>query len=295
MGVGEVLDYIKREKDDPNFNSGRGWYGKDIEEMESITTSLFPEAKDPATMGLFKALAAVLSPSARPRENYRSAAEGFSTFLSTGKFPAEAPTRVTAEGKPAKLGINADAGVARLNSLIDSFGGDRAAAVDYLTTVHEQTREGHKNAYGAADLGPKVGNFFLNLMGLSTEVTVDLWATRTWNRWQNTLFRNRDKGQPRLQDAPTDSDRAAIQKAFSEIASEVSAKTGEQLTPMEVQAILWFYEKDLYEKSGASVDRGLFAAAAKDYAKNPLHLSEGPVKLSDKTKAPSDDKQKSLF
>jgi hypothetical protein len=262
--------------------------------MERVTTDLFPETKDPATMGLFKANLALLSPGMKPSENYRSAAEGFATYVKAKQFSSRSLVRLNVKDEASQLGRNAETGAKHLNDLLEAFDNDHVKVLNYLTTVHEQTKGGHKNAYGAMDFGPKVGAFFLNLMGLSDEVTVDLWATRTWNRWMNTIFRGRDKGRNVIQDAPTDADRTLIQQAFTYIAKKVSEDTGEELTPLEVQAILWFYEKDLYEKFGARVDRGLFGAAANDYRLRPLHLAQQPIKLSDKKPKP-DPRQQLLF
>ncbi len=289
VGFENVMEYLNREKTDKNFDSGRGWYGKDIEAMERVTVDLFPEAKDPATMGLFKAMLAVLSPSMKPKENYRSGAEGFATYLKAGQFSDKSLVRLNDKDEAAALGMNAERGAAHLNGLLEKFDGDRNKVMNYLTTVQPESK-----TYGAMEFGPKVGAFFLNLMGLSDEVTVDLWATRTWNRWMNTIFRGRREGKTVIQDAPTDADRPLIQQAFTDIATKVSEETGEKLTPMEVQAILWFYEKDLYEHFGASVDRGLFGDAARDYHSRPLHLSQKPIKLSEKVKK-EDPAQQQLF
>ena len=43
--------------------------------------------------------------------------------------------------------------------------------------------------YGAAALGPKIGNgFFANLYGHFEQLTMDRWLMRTWGRWTGTLL-----------------------------------------------------------------------------------------------------------
>jgi hypothetical protein len=139
------------------------------------------------------------------------------------------------------------------------------------------------NNYGAYDLGPKFGAFFLNLNGLSSAVTVDIWATRTWNRWMGTPLRKVDDGtragRYELPDAPTDAERGVVQDSFKQIADQVSKELGEKVEPMDVQAVLWFYEKDLFSALGVRVDRGSFSKAAEAYKANPIHkLEKGSIR-----------------
>jgi hypothetical protein len=48
--------------------------------------------------------------------------------------------------------------------------------------------------YGAAAIGPKIGNgFFANLYGHFEQLTMDRWLMRTWGRWTGTLVEINDK------------------------------------------------------------------------------------------------------
>ncbi len=267
-GFVEVTQSVERQATDKAFDTGGEWYKKDMDAMEDTTKKIFPETKDPTKMVVFKSLLAALSPSAKPPENYRSAAEGFAQYLKTGKFAYTTPYRVSETGKRRQLGLTAESAMGKLNDLLKQSGGEQQL-VNYLTTKHDVTVYGNKEAYGALDLGPKVGRFMLNLLGHGEEVTVDMWATRTFNRWMGTPFR-KQKGKAILPDIPTEAERNVMIDAFNQLAPKLSESTGIPMKAMDVQAVLWYLEKDLYADASDS-GRTSFADAAKSYEAKPLH------------------------
>lgn len=285
QGVPEVIEYLAKAKSE-NFDAGNDWYRNDISKMEETTREIFPETKSREKMALFKALLASLSGGQTPKDNYRVASEAFAAYLETGKFSHESLWRMSEDGQAKQLGRNAKTAAEKFEFYREHFKGDEKALADYLLNIQpklliadpKSNKVQAENNYGAYDLGPKFGAFFLNLNGLSSAVTVDIWATRTWNRWMGTPLRRVDDGSKRgryeLPDAPTESERPVIQDAFKQIAEEVSAKLGEKVDPMDVQAVLWFYEKDLFSKLGVRVDRGSFSKSAEDYKANPIHKME---------------------
>lgn len=297
-GMVEVGEYLKKqEAGETSFKSGRDWYREDIEAMEKTTQTIFPETKDRDKMTFFKVLLAAFSGGEKPKNNFQLAAEAFSQYLKTGKVPSSTPFRVSEAGAERKLGRLADVTADKLNNLLEQLGSEKAF-VDYMMTKHDKTILGHENSYGAMDLGPKFGRFLLNLTGHADEVTVDLWATRTWNRWMGTPFR-RVEGETgkkmELMDAPTDAERALIIETFQGIADAISAEYGTKLDPMDAQAMLWFYEKDLYGGRGVRMDRGLFSDAAKAYAENPIHTKAPRVTGVKPKKGAAPEGQGALF
>jgi hypothetical protein len=125
-------------------------------------------------------------------------------------------------------------------------------------------------AYGAYILGPKVGPFFLNLNGVSTELTVDRWYMRTWNRLMGTLVSENGE----IQDVPRGkSERAAMIEATRQLEEEFG------LTTSQVQAALWYYEQGLYSRLG---QRGTFGGTYANAAKAVHQLrSQGHASIGD--------------
>jgi len=92
--------------------------------------------------------------------------------------------------------------------------------------------------------GPKTPNFTGNLTGSSFEATIDVWAMRTLHRLANEGNPKRWRIQSGNETGVTDSDFFTGQKAFRKAAEKLG------LQPDALQAILWFNEKDLWEKNG---------------------------------------------
>lgn len=294
-GVAEVSEFLDKQATNKNFDSGKDWYGEDIRKMEDTTKLLFPETKSPEKMTMFKLLLAAFSGGATPKLNYQLASEAFAQYLKTGEVPATSEFRVSETGAKRKLGRQSEMTAEKLSGLLEKTGGE-AGFVKYLTTKHGETIGGNKDAYGALDLGPKFGRFFLNLMGHQNEVTIDLWATRTWRRWMGTPFARVQEApgvsKMAMPDIPSDTERNEVLESFKQIAKHINNELpeNEHLTPMSVQAMLWFYEKDLYASRGVRVDRGSFSEGAKDYAANPVHKREAPVVTGQKVKVDPNQK-----
>lgn len=106
--------------------------------------------------------------------------------------------------------------------------------------------EGH--AYpGSYILGPKLGPFYQNLIGNDRHLTADVWWSRTWGRIVGGLFHGYDKkaGKPFLKAEPS----SPRQRELMDRSAEVAAKhLG--MSVADFQAVLWYYEKELYEHLG---------------------------------------------
>lgn len=93
--------------------------------------------------------------------------------------------------------------------------------------------------------GPKTRNFVENLLGISDEATIDLWADRTMRRI-GYADKERWRILPQNGAAVSDADFAFAQKAFRAAADELGMK------PSALQGALWFAEKSLYGRNGWS-------------------------------------------
>ena len=120
--------------------------------------------------------------------------------------------------------------------------------------------------YGAELLGPKIGAFFLNMNGISDIPTLDLWWSRTWNRWMGTpTFIDKKSGKEKIVETPRNkSERNTMIEVLNNISEQLTKETGMEWSNTQVQALLWYYEKDLYQNEGAQVDPGISFREASD-------------------------------
>ena len=130
--------------------------------------------------------------------------------------------------------------------------------------------------YGAEIFGPKVGAFTLNLAGVSDIPTVDLWILRSISIHLGDPFDNKTLAQvnyalQRAKDkGPTKTDWAAglnlervdfkdngnrkrikiYREVVKEVQKEFNKQTGENYTVADIQALIWYMEKSIFESAG---------------------------------------------
>lgn len=90
--------------------------------------------------------------------------------------------------------------------------------------------------------GPKTPNFAGNLSGDSFEATIDIWAARLLHRLGNEGNTKRWRILPKNETGVTDPDFFLGQKAFRKAGDELG------ISPDSLQAIMWFAEKDYWDK-----------------------------------------------
>lgn len=123
-------------------------------------------------------------------------------------------------------------------------------------------------SWAAEVKGPKTPNFAGNLTGETYESTIDVWAARLLQRLANEGKKDRWRILPENETGVTDSDFYLGQAAYRDAAKKLGIK------PDALQAVLWFSEKEHWEKNGWT--RG--AGAAK---------SDFNVLLAETERAPS--------
>lgn len=102
---------------------------------------------------------------------------------------------------------------------------------------------------GSYIIGEKLGAFHQNVAGTPTELTMDLWWSRTWNRYMGTLIGKDKKGEPIIQETPrTDNERNIMREAAKTMADSLG------LEVHELQAALWYLEQQMYKRMGAAVE-----------------------------------------
>jgi hypothetical protein len=160
------------------------------------------------------------------------------------------------------VAINLD----RVEKLLESKSTLREA-IDWLNSKHPVTElrefnpgvpdvEGGKGKInpkgerlGSYIIGEKLGAFHQNVAGTPTELTMDLWWSRTWNRYMGTLMTKDENGDPSIQETPrTDTERNIMREAAAEAANTLG------LEVHELQAALWYLEQQMYKRMGAAVE-----------------------------------------
>lgn len=133
-----------------------------------------------------------------------------------------------------------------LEEMIDRLG-RIGGVMEYLL----QPGSNKTHPYRATEiLGPKIGAFFLNIAGFSQLVTVDTWASRWFYRLNGGLLNATTP--TGIQDSPKSGrDGNLIRGIMQSVSEEWNATHENKLSPADVQAILWYAEKDIWFSAGA--------------------------------------------
>jgi hypothetical protein len=94
----------------------------------------------------------------------------------------------------------------------------------------------------------------MNINGIH-EVTVDVWMTRTFNRYFGQMIGPDGK----MTEAPTEPQRVAVKNLAVNVAQQLNVK------PYQVQSMLWFYEQQLFNKLGTGAKSYGFSDGAKKF------------------------------
>jgi hypothetical protein len=169
-----------------------GWYREKVTKALRLVSLIHPEiSTDPKAKFAFVWALAVTSNGLKVDKNFELAEEVYETYKATGKMPTDAGIGTAAGPINKSLGL--------YDKLIEKYGYD--ALEQFMTTLQKagdvESFTGQKVSgenkttmvYGAAALGPKIGNgFFMNLYGHFEQLTMDRWLMRTWGRWTGTLI-----------------------------------------------------------------------------------------------------------
>ena len=168
-----------------------GWYNEKVTKALRLVSLIHPEiATDPQAKFAFVWAMAVTSNGLKVDKNFELAEKVYQGYKTTGQMPTDVGIGTAAEAINRSLGL--------YNTLIEKHGFD--VVEKFMTTLqpagevekftgNKVTGENKTTlVYGAAALGPKIGNgFFMNLYGRFEQLTMDRWLMRTWGRWTGTL------------------------------------------------------------------------------------------------------------
>ncbi len=238
-------------------DTGAGWYDEKITHTRALLMQTFPRLGDDTSWGLFSAILAVTSPNTVVQTNMDTAIKIWTIYQESGSLPVKQPS---GKGWPSPL---AEGALKRLKGVIDSEG--EAGVVQWmnekvsgreLQKMNPSVREIRKDDLypRSRAFGPKVGVFYSNLMGSFDDVTVDMWTARSWRRWTNDLKIAKQKkrigGKLREWEVPNEKvgamERRNVQALFEGLGEEFGMNVA------DVQAVLWYYEKRLWESIGAT-------------------------------------------
>jgi len=168
-----------------------GWYNEKVTKALRLVSLIHPEINtDPQAKFAFTWALAVTSNGLKVDKNFELAERAYAAYKETGKMPTDI------QAGQAQIAINES--LSLFNELIEKHGFEVVEKfMTTKTTVKEVMAFTGKNVsgenlttevYGAAALGPKIGNgFFANLYGHFEQLTMDRWLMRTWGRWTGTL------------------------------------------------------------------------------------------------------------
>ena len=168
-----------------------GWYNEKVTKAKRLLALVHPElTTDAASNFAFTWALATSSNGINVNKNFELAEDIYSYWKENGVFP-------TPYGQ-GKAGRAMSKSFKLINELIEKNGIENVEK--FMSTTHTvkevETYTGveikdfgkTEIVYGAAVIGPKIGNgFFANLYGNYEQLTLDRWAMRTWGRMTGTL------------------------------------------------------------------------------------------------------------
>jgi ribosomal protein S18 acetylase RimI-like enzyme len=267
-GLADVLDALA------TVPHAASWYKADLKRMDEVMREIIPELQNPVTHQLFRAVLAITSSGQNPLSNLKTTIGLTRKFLDGGEdlaklsFFQSIPVRTTGEkGGLVYRGTldksipsspryhNHEEGLSKLKAFLGPDREQWGAKLEQLWAERRVSKHRQKGAkesieftvpLAAEILGPKIGRYYANLSGVAEDVTVDVWAARTLRRWLGYARVGTES-----KAAPTDVEGNVMRAAIAQLAQKATQKTGRRFDPMEIQALLWYYEKQRYADLGA--------------------------------------------
>jgi len=282
-----ALEEVKHQM--ASDQSGLDWYDEDIKKAFADTMKVIPSLNSEPKRQLFSIMAGILSPNIIARDNWFIAAKAFEHYEKTGVIPGVNP-ETGGLWQGGTQSANKKKQMDFLNNMVKAMG--EKDALNWLTSEHtvkeiNDFRKRYGNITSGIDgklsdikpglyaFGPKVGPFVSNINGIH-DVTVDKWATRTFNRYFGTMTSPEGK----IVDAPTEPQRRAIKALMNGVASDAGIKN------YQVQSALWFYEQKHFRKFGTdSPSYGFSDGATKLLQQRGVGGGEAGVRAADETQA----------
>jgi hypothetical protein len=312
-----IADSYMSIKDIPSIAAGKGWYSRMRQKLAEALGEGPEPGKASAEHELFAQLLGATSAKTPVKNNFIQALDALEQYRS-GAFDRHREKYLEAYHKLRQGGK--DALVAHMKALgiplyeINSKGEKGGNVEDHDTDadamanwIHHhnilprqklqpgQTIGSKYNANSMAVLraiagtwlhevqAPKTPNFAGNLTGRTLEATIDVWAAR---HLQRLGYEGLNKGKPWRAQGLAEPGVSALDFAFSQdamrhAAQEITRRTGEQMNPDDLQAILWFAEKHHYGAKGWTRGAGAEKSSFDDVADLAFPKSGKPMTSED--------------
>lgn len=240
------------------------WYKQSITDAIASAAELHPEiGTDENQRFLFQFALALTSNGQSVPDNVKLAFEVYEGYKRDGKFP----TWINGGGKNARAIVDS---LAYAGDMIDHIRLDNFRHAMLTTWKARDLMEWSgrnveafldDQVYGGSIFGPKIGGAFLqNLNGNFDALTIDRWMMRTWGRLTGRLID--PKAENGIIDTPGSAGRRAFIRDTMSEALDKLKETGNTIDMADLQAAIWYPEKELY----ALLGRNNAKAAPTDYA-----------------------------
>jgi len=230
----------------------KGWYDVWHDTVGELQKDGIKGLDTPAGRDLFNAVTSALSNGASPLDELRFGLQEWQSFQNGEKLGSK---------QRGTRGSTTIVTLQKIQALVDEMGVE--GAVEWLktehplaevlkrsTTVKPENGPG-KPVYGAAILGPKIGNYFLNKSGNLNVVTKDIWWNRSWRALMGELDYTHgaryDKEGKIVEEPSLAGSNSVVERRLMNQAVEMAAKKLD-LTPAELQAYLWSVEQEWANK-----------------------------------------------
>jgi hypothetical protein len=278
-----LVEFAREKENTPEYQMGRKWYSEFSEQLKSRFGT---DAR------IFAELLAATSPQTSVESNFKFALDALEGFKS-GRFKKhiakfEQALKMIADEKWLSW-YNRELNAGRIKNP-PAKPTPAAFMARWIESHDIKPRQSNGKLFGINSIpvlqvaarrwleqnkGPKVKNFVENLLGEGTEATIDLWADRTLRRLGYEGFAERWRIMPVNKRGVSDEDFAFAQSIFRNAAEQLGLK------PSELQAAVWFAEKQLWNDNGWSrLDLGDFREELKktDRLRAEIQARETPEK-----------------
>lgn len=224
---------VRANLNKPEIAEAKGWYDRTQAKLQSI----FGTGAD--TLGQ---LLAATSARTGVRDNFKIAVEALRLF-SSGQYDDLLSRFVDFTEKGGKL---RDWQEVPLKGNGQKFNANSKQVLKVLANIW------------AEKAGRKTKQFYQNLTGADEGATIDVWAARALRRLMYQGETKKWRLLPAQEKSVSGRDFTFAQKVFADAAKRLS------LAPEDVQALMWFVEKDLWERNkwtrGAGAEKSSFDA-----------------------------------
>lgn len=250
--------------------AGKGWYGRMREKLKRVFS-------DPEDMQLFTELLGATSAKTPVENNFTYATEIFTRYKK-GEFDSHIKSynelyRLSLDGKEALRDAMARKklkGKTVLPKRVSKGMSLAALQEHWITTYDIFPRQMSGDKFGqnsipalrvlarkwiVGKVTPKTPQFSMNLNGASLEATIDVWAARLMRRLTHSPFAEQWRIQPKSEKAVANIDFAFSQIVFREAAKRLD------MNPDDLQAIVWFGEKHIWDDMGWTGEIGAFKSS----------------------------------